>query len=313
MTVQMPVTKLETSRLSYSSKAVGRYCTFGRILLLVSLSLLICGEANAQAENYTMKFSQGPIGSSGEEVSITALFDIEHGANPLAGWSLGICHDFALVQPIRATSGATCEVVKNGSPADFNQIHYYGGDAADSGGVIQGVIICFAICAPLPPGLDYEILKIDYALVGPSESTATIRYCDDAGIPNLPPVDLVVVPMTGPLSGAALTPNVEEATITITEEEKLIAFIRGDCNGDKTLSLADGLYGLQHIFTVGSALICEDACDTDDSGILEVTDMIHIFNFHFLDGPAPGAPYPTAGVDPTTDDNLDCSGDLSTS
>ena len=185
---------------------------FGALLLLISLSLLFTSQAMAQGENYTLRFPQGLSGSSGEEISLMALLDILEGADPLGGWSLGVCHDFNLVQPISATTGATCEVAKNGAPVDFNEINFYGGDAADSGGVSQGVVICFVSCAMLPPGLDYEILNIDYALVGPNGTTATISYCDNAGIPNQPPPAVVVVPGT---TGLSLFPTQEDTIIDI--------------------------------------------------------------------------------------------------
>ena len=83
---------------------------FGALLLLISLSLLFTSQAMAQGENYTLRFPQGLSGSSGEEISLMALLDILEGADPLGGWSLGVCHDFILVQPICASTGATCEV-----------------------------------------------------------------------------------------------------------------------------------------------------------------------------------------------------------
>ncbi len=187
----------------------------GASLLLICLSLLLPSQALAQGENYTLRFPQGLSGSSGEEISLVALLDVLDGADPLGGWSLGVCHDFNLVQPISATTGATCEVAKNGSPVDFNEINFYGGDDTDAGGVSQGVIICFVSCAQLPPGLDYEVVNIDYALVGPNGTTATISYCDNAGIPGQPAPQTVVVPGAGPLSGSSLFPTIEDAIIDI--------------------------------------------------------------------------------------------------
>ena len=46
---------------------------------------------------------------------------------------------------------------------------------------------------------------------------------------------------------------------------------------------------------------CEDAGDIDDNGSLQVTDVIALLDFLFKSGPAPAAPFPAAGFDPTPD------------
>ena len=47
--------------------------------------------------------------------------------------------------------------------------------------------------------------------------------------------------------------------------------------------------------------------DTDDSGLLDITDAIYLLGFLFQGGPAPPAPYPAPGKD-ATQDVLDCLG-----
>ena len=37
-------------------------------------------------------------------------------------------------------------------------------------------------------------------------------------------------------------------------------------------------------------------------GVVNITDAIYTYNFLFLGGPAPPAPYPSCGADPTADD-----------
>jgi hypothetical protein len=50
---------------------------------------------------------------------------------------------------------------------------------------------------------------------------------------------------------------------------------------------------------------CADAADADDSGAIDLADAIHLLSALFLGGPAPAAPFPACGTDPT-EDALDC-------
>lgn len=87
-------------------------------------------------------------------------------------------------------------------------------------------------------------------------------------------------------------------------------FIRGNCSpslqpGPQPLDLTDGIFLLERLFLLPEEPICKDACDTNDDGRLNMTDAIYVFNFLFLGGPAPPAPFPECGTDPTPDD-LSC-------
>jgi hypothetical protein len=82
-------------------------------------------------------------------------------------------------------------------------------------------------------------------------------------------------------------------------------FIRGDANADSVVNLTDPVVFLQRLFAGGRALPCDDAGDGDDDGLLTLTDAIYLLNHLFRSGPAPLAPYPTPGVDPT-EDTLGC-------
>ena len=55
----------------------------------------------------------------------------------------------------------------------------------------------------------------------------------------------------------------------------------------------------------GGELACQDTADIDDDGQVNLTDAIALLNFLFQGGPAPQAPYPETGIDPT-EDELEC-------
>ena len=83
-------------------------------------------------------------------------------------------------------------------------------------------------------------------------------------------------------------------------------FVRGDSNLDKTINLTDAVFILSVLF-LGKppSFSCADAADTNDDGILNLTDAVFLLGYQFLGGPAPPAPFPSPGTDPTPDP-LDC-------
>ncbi|HLU48012.1 MAG TPA: hypothetical protein VK116_08000, partial [Planctomycetota bacterium] len=70
-----------------------------------------------------------------------------------------------------------------------------------------------------------------------------------------------------------------------------IAFLRGNCNGDGTLDLADAVFGLGFLFQGGSEPVCRESCDANGDGRHDLSDAVYTLGFLFLGTPAPGA-YP---------------------
>lgn len=79
-------------------------------------------------------------------------------------------------------------------------------------------------------------------------------------------------------------------------------FLRADANGDGTVSVADSLFTLGHLFLGESGLSCEDAADTNDDGRVDISDSTCTLSFLFRNGPEIPPPYPEPGVDSTPDD-----------
>ncbi len=77
-------------------------------------------------------------------------------------------------------------------------------------------------------------------------------------------------------------------------------FVRGDCNGDGTFDIADGIFAIKAIFTPVSAS-CDDSCDSNDDGTFGLADVVHTLSALFSMGPDPLPPFPGCGSDPTTD------------
>lgn len=85
-------------------------------------------------------------------------------------------------------------------------------------------------------------------------------------------------------------------------------FLRGNCNNDASVDIADAVLLLSVLFPVGAPpqLDCVDACDTNDDGMLDIADAIQLLTALFGMPPVV-LPDPSCvcGPDPTAD-ALDC-------
>ncbi len=78
-------------------------------------------------------------------------------------------------------------------------------------------------------------------------------------------------------------------------------FIRGYCNADRRLDIADAVTLLSFLFLGGPDAPCLEACDVNDDGRNDVSDAVGSIQYLFLGGPSPRRPFPDCGVDPTPD------------
>ncbi|MFQ5653891.1 MAG: hypothetical protein ACE5GW_04055 [Planctomycetota bacterium] len=84
-------------------------------------------------------------------------------------------------------------------------------------------------------------------------------------------------------------------------------FVRGDCNQDTLIDIADVLFVADYLFVGGSQPSCFDACDSNDDGVLDISDPLYLLFHMFVAGsPPPPLPFPAPGSDPTFLDPLDC-------
>jgi hypothetical protein len=78
-------------------------------------------------------------------------------------------------------------------------------------------------------------------------------------------------------------------------------FLRGDANGDRTVSLSDAVTTLSYLFLTGGMLDCPDAADANDDGMVNIVDPIRTLQFLFVGGTVLPPPNEVAGEDPTPD------------
>lgn len=126
------------------------------------------------------------------------------------GWSVGICHDPAVLEAVDATTGADTAVVKEGADPpepDFESINF---ETVGGEGVTHGVVIDFFAEITLLPRNDVEDLIITYQTLAATEGTA-VTVCDNLGQPRV--VTVMVV------AGKSIPPSARgDATIKVLEE-----------------------------------------------------------------------------------------------
>ena len=145
-------------------------------------------------------------------------------------------------------------------------------------------------------------LPITVGANAPCETDLLIEWCNDingTGTVNL--YNNAVINFNSIQSYAR-----NDGSVYVVPEE---IFQRGDCNSDDKVDLADSATILANQFN-GFAILCPDACDTNDDGLLNMADSVYLLNWLFKFGPIPTAPGPfNDGVDPTDDGLPSCDSD----
>ncbi|MBI4604654.1 MAG: VCBS repeat-containing protein [Planctomycetes bacterium] len=77
-------------------------------------------------------------------------------------------------------------------------------------------------------------------------------------------------------------------------------FTRGDVNEDGNVDVSDALAVCEQLF-LGRKMVCGDASDADDSGLVDISDPICLLRFLFRQGSPPAHPYPEPGGDTVSD------------
>ncbi len=96
--------------------------------------------------------------------------------------------------------------------------------------------------------------------------------------------------------------------VLASKMENAVYFVRGVVNSNQSIALDDVVLLLAHLFQVPSAnLLCPDAGDINDDGSLNISDVIALLNYQFINNAsAPVAPFPHCGNDPSNDNLPEC-------
>ncbi len=265
-------------------------------LLALSVAFLVGSALNANQQfKYRLTSASG---LQGDSVELHVLFDNEK--DLVEGWSLGVCHDASMLTIISADNGETTQGFHGGEGPSISFYNIFPEDSPPGPGWNSGVVISIFGLETVPPGEGFDLHIATYTLIGDpgTEGVNTLVCPCDEQIGDPPVANVVVV------AGSWFPVGVEcgEAHILASP------FLRGDCNADGTINLADPIYNLGYMFGKVPS-ICLDAQDTNDDGNVDIADIIYSLRYLFANGPSPPEPFPDCGGD-VTPDEMDCADPL---
>ena len=192
------------------------------------------------------------------------------------GWSLSTDE---VLQPI---------AVELHAPYDGFEVEFFALQLDDNG---FGAQVAFS--GEVDIDFDTPMLRITYLVLGEPEfgQVADFFFEDGAGGGDFPIVNFV--------ESEGVAQDLEFVAGSMILE--VAPFLRGDINGDSLVNLADTIWLLNEFFQGGPDSPCMAAGDFNDDGLVDLADGVAILDYRFLDGPAPAAPYPACGFDPTGD------------
>jgi len=232
------------------------------------------------APNLVAEFD--PISGTGSfTAQVSIAEDPASGGAPhdTQGFSMALAHDPAVL----SVAGAPEPVL----PFEPDFV----GPGVFGSGWTVGVVYSFMGTSVLAFPVATPAIEVEYAISGLAGSTATSTSLIWSNEIGSPPVANVVV-----VAGQSLDASFEHGTVQLLPVIDL-AFIRGDCNGDLRLNIADGIFLLNDLFSAGPDPVCEAACDTNASGSIDLADAVSSIQYLLLGGPPPVAPFPSCGVD----------------
>ncbi|MEM7166820.1 MAG: hypothetical protein AAF581_15255 [Planctomycetota bacterium] len=190
-----------------------------------------------------------------------------------AGFTMALQFDPAFATVSGVVPGAAIAQLNGGSGPDFF--------SATSSGV---EIVVDAIHTAVPTSFVFpfapdfvvwsgqEAVKVELvidpsSLAGNAQGDSTILQWQPAGSPNENSVALLTGDFDLTYVGAI---DLHDVTLLLLPST---GFVRGDCNLDGSFQIADPITLLNHLFAGGS-VNCQDACDNNDDGQLNLADAL---------------------------------------
>ena len=207
------------------------------------------------------------------------------------GVSMGMAHDSSLL-----TANSVAWNLDTGIDPDFAE-----GNAYDGGWTI-GVVYSFVCAQTLTFETATPVLNVEYSTVASAlagldtDTTTALAWSNALGSP--PVVNIVVV------GGGSVDPSLTDGSVTLSPSYAPpdLPFVRGNCNGDQSVNIADGIWILNEMFQGGPAGTCVEACDANSDDLVDTADAIFVISYRLLSGPIPSAPVPECG----TEEGADC-------
>ncbi len=140
-------------------------------------------------------------------------------------------------------------------------------------------------------------------LQGTGTATATFTVSDGAA-----EIDQILVRLIDPASGGTIMSQTFRASLSVPCETHLAPmFLRGDCNDDGGVDIADALCMLIWMFQGNTSPNCVASTNVNGDDGVDISDPLALLNHLFGSAPPPVAPYPACGRgEPTLDRRLGC-------
>jgi hypothetical protein len=149
-----------------------------------------------------------------------------------------------------------------------------------------------------PVPYDAVEIRRNGEVIGSPSTLTSTTFTDSAPVPGLNTYELAAT-IDGEPCGA------EFPACEIVISGGTSSFRRGDTDDDGVVNITDGVSTLLYLFQGGPAPSCPDAADADDDGQVSLTDAVFLLLHLFQGGPEPPPPGITeCGLDLTGDDAL---------
>lgn len=258
------------------------------MLRLVVIALVVvtrCSAGFGQSGPYFYSLPDLTVsaeGSFGSVVVVEPTLDSSLGGE-VSAYGFSICHDLALLQVDAIEQSDDLLAFNNGAGADFFV------SSIETGFVNLGVVPSTTFVEGIVPTVEFSLATIHYRIVATGTFTALLQFCNG----GTPPVENLLV--VGIEEWEAVLGT---GSIAVGE-----SFLRGDANGNGSLSLGDAVLILAWLFANGTEPLCVSAADSNDSETISLGDSLTILAVLFTaNAPTMAAPFPTCGLDPTPGD-----------
>ena len=226
----------------------------------------------------------------------------------IQGFTIVACFDcdLSLTQGTFDITGSIVEAV--GAEFVSHQVDNKDGSDTEWGELIIGILLDAAppfAGQTLPTtSVPLRVGSIDYTVDADAacDTSLAVDFCDGVdGNGTVPLYNNVVIDF------ASIQNYLRIGTSVCVSAEEI--FQRGDCNSDDKVDLADAAATLASQF-LGYAILCADACDSNDDGHVNMADSVTTLNWLFMFGDEPPSPGPyNDGPDPSSDGLPECDSD----
>lgn len=222
-------------------------------------------------------------GLSGSFTATCAIQDTLGGLDDTQGFSMGLSNDAAVITPIDLVPAGPVAAIGGGAGPGFF------GDAQFADGWTVGVVYSFigGVFIQFPASTD--VVEASYDIVGTRADGETTDLVWTNGL-GMPMVANVVV-----VAGGSVQVAFDDGVVTFLGGPAALTFLRGDCNNDSIVNIADGIWLLNELFLGGPASACVAACDANGDTMVDSSDATYIFMYRFMGGATPVAPFPACG------------------